>query len=208
MTESILSGALLGFALAFLVGPVFFMILGTSIHNGFLQAAALATGVMLSDCVFILITGFGTAGLFSSETFQHYSGLAGGILLVTFGITTIIKKQKIKAAALTDHPDSRFLYRYLGRGFLMNSLNPFVLIFWVGVATTVSVKHLTLSHTTAFYGSAMVVVLGTDLLKAFVANRLKKILTATILTWMNRISGIALIFYGIRILLKVAGIEI
>ena len=208
MLDSVLSGALLGFALAFLVGPVFFMILGTSIHNGFLQAAALATGVMLSDCVFILITGFGTAGLFASESFQRYSGLAGGVLLILFGITTILKKQQVNAAQLSDHPDSKFLHRYLGRGFLLNSLNPFVLIFWVGVSTSVSVKHLTVSHSLAFYGSAMVVVLGTDLLKAFIANRIKKILTVTFLIWMNRISGIALILYGIRILLKVAGIDL
>jgi threonine/homoserine/homoserine lactone efflux protein len=206
MFEAILSGAILGFALAFLVGPVFFMILGTSIHNGFIQAAALATGVMLSDSVYILITGFGSAGLFTSNTFKNYSGIAGGILLIVFGITTLLKKQKIDAVALTDHPDSIKLSRYMVRGFIMNSLNPFVLIFWIGVASTIAVKQFTFTHTVAFYCTTMVVVLGTDLLKAFIANKLKKILTATFLIWLNRISGIALIVYGVRILLKVAGV--
>jgi threonine/homoserine/homoserine lactone efflux protein len=206
MTEAILSGALLGFALAFLVGPVFFMILGTSIHNGFLPAAALATGVMLSDSVYIIITGFGSAGLFTSEAFKNYSGIAGGALLIIFGIGTLRKKQKVNAEAITDHPDSDKLWRYLVRGFIMNTLNPFVIIFWIGVATTVAVKQFTFTHTVAFYGAAMVVVLSTDLLKAFIANKLKGILTANFLIWLNRISGTALILYGIRILLKVAGI--
>lgn len=206
MLEPIISGAILGFALAFLVGPVFFMILGTSIHNGFMQAAALATGVMLSDCVFILITGFGSASLFTSETFKHYSGLGGGLLLIVFGITTLLKKQQVNAQQLTDYPDSKFLRKYLFRGFIMNCLNPFVLIFWLGVATTLSVKHFSFNHTVTFYVTTMVVVLGTDLMKAFIANRLRKILTATFLIWLNRISGTALILYGIRILLNVAGI--
>lgn len=206
MLEPILSGAILGFALAFLVGPVFFMILGTSIHNGFKPAAALATGVMLSDCVYILVTGFGSAGLFTNELFKQYSGIGGGLILIVFGITTLLKKQQVNAEAITDHPDSRRLYEYLVRGFIMNTFNPFVLIFWLGVTTTVAVKQFSFTHTVIFYSSTMVVVLSTDLLKAFVANRLKKILTATILVWFNRISGLALIGYGIRILIKVAGL--
>ena len=179
------------------------MILGTSIHNGFIQAAALATGVMLSDCVYILITGFGSLGLFTSEVFKNYSGFVGGLLLIVFGITTLVKKQQVNAEALTDHPDSKKLYRYLIRGFILNTLNPFVLIFWLGVATSVAVKQFTFIHTVTFYSTTMVVVLGTDLLKAFIANRLKTILTSNFLTWLNRISGIALIGYGLRILVKV-----
>ncbi len=203
MFEAIISGAMLGFALAFLIGPVFFMILGTSIHNGFIQAAAMATGVMLSDCVYILITGFGSAGLFTGELFKRYSGMVGGILLIIFGISTLLKKQKINAEAITDHPDSVHLSRYLVRGFIMNTLNPFVVVFWITIATTIAIKQYSFTQNVAFYTSTMVVVLGTDLLKAFVANKLKKILTVNILVWLNRISGIALILYGIRIMVKV-----
>jgi len=208
MSEAIFSGAILGFALAFLIGPVFFMILGTSIHNGFMPAAALALGVMLSDCLYILITGFGSAGLFTSDVFRKYSGIAGGILLIVFGILTLVKKQQVRASELTNHPDSDKLWQYVIRGFVLNTLNPFVVIFWIGVATTVAVKQYSLNLTIAFYSSSMVVVLATDLIKAFIANKLKRILTATFIVWLNRISGAALILYGIRILLKVAGIDL
>lgn len=206
MIEPIISGALLGFALAFLIGPVFFMILGTSIHNGFIPAAALATGVMISDAVYVLITGFGTAGLFTSDTFKNYSGIVGGLLLIVFGITSLVKKQVVNAEAITNHSDSKKMSKYFIHGFILNSLNPFVIIFWVGVATTVAAKQFNFNQTIVFYGTTMVVVLSTDLLKAFVANKLKKILTVTILIWLNRISGIALIIYGIRIVVKVFGL--
>jgi hypothetical protein len=45
-------------------------------------------------------------------------------------------------------------------------------------------------------------VLGTDLVKGYLASRLKPLLTPGLLRWMNRISGTALVLYGLSMILR------
>ena len=47
---------LIGFFLAFMVGPVFFMLIQTSILKGFRAAFIFDLGVVLGDAVFILMS--------------------------------------------------------------------------------------------------------------------------------------------------------
>ncbi|MBK6639775.1 MAG: LysE family transporter [Bacteroidetes bacterium] len=67
MFEPIISGLLLGGVLALLVGPVFFMIINTSIKKGVLPASMLAVGVLLSDAFFAALTFFGSSFIFISK---------------------------------------------------------------------------------------------------------------------------------------------
>ena len=68
--EIILNGIISGIVLAFLIGPVFFLILSTSINKGFRQASFLATGVMLSDAMYIVIAYFGSTLLVGNKEFD------------------------------------------------------------------------------------------------------------------------------------------
>ena len=84
----------------------------------------------------------------------------------------------------------------------MNSLNPSVLFFWIGVAGTWSIQNAEGNHTALFYSSALATVFCTDLLKAWGACSLKKAVSSNFLIWMNRISGIILIGFGIAMIIK------
>ena len=55
----VLKGIQLGFLLAFLVGPVFFTIIQTSVERGFWNGALVAVGVSLSDTLYVTICYFG-----------------------------------------------------------------------------------------------------------------------------------------------------
>jgi threonine/homoserine/homoserine lactone efflux protein len=48
--------------------------------------------------------------------------------------------------------------------------------------------------------ATMIVVFGTDTLKAFLATRLKHLVTLTFMRWLNRISGIVLVGAGIKVI--------
>ena len=74
----ILSGILLGLMLAMLIGPVFFMVINTSIKQGFIQAAMFAVGVLISDIIFATITYYGSALIFYLKKYDHVIGLIGG----------------------------------------------------------------------------------------------------------------------------------
>ncbi len=203
MVEAIRDGFLVGFALAFLIGPVFFLLLSTSVNKGFKQAAFLATGVLLSDAMYIAIAYFGSAIIASSAQFNNLFGIIGGVILIVFGIVNFFKKPAVNKNEADEYtiPKNDFP-KFLIKGFALNSFNPFVLIFWLGVASSIAVKNFSSSEVLAFYVMVLATVLSTDLIKAYLATKLQRIITVTALIWMNRISGIALVFFGIKIMLK------
>ena len=55
MINDILTGLPWGIFLSFMIGPVFFILIETSITKGFRAALAFDLGVVLADVVFILI---------------------------------------------------------------------------------------------------------------------------------------------------------
>jgi len=58
MLNDIISAIPLGFFLSFMIGPVFFVLLETSVVKGFKAAIILDLGVVLADVIFILIAYF------------------------------------------------------------------------------------------------------------------------------------------------------
>ena len=98
MTEAIISGILLGFALVFTVGPVLFAILKLRINYGIFSAFYFVAGVWLSDILLII-----TANLFSgllSDLIEYKTviGIFGGSFLIVLGIYYLFyKKYKSKA---------------------------------------------------------------------------------------------------------------
>jgi threonine/homoserine/homoserine lactone efflux protein len=204
MSEPIISGILLGGVLALLVGPVFFMIINTSIKKGFLPASMLAFGVLLSDAFFVVLTYFGSSFIFYLKEHNNIIAISGGLLILTFGAFTFFKQPKVSADALEVIDDSKTRAIDVMKGFSMNTLNPAALLFWLGVAGTVSLKeHYEDWHSFIFYSVTLGMVFCTDLLKAWVATRLKGLVTSKFLIWMNRISGFALAAYGIFMIIKV-----
>jgi threonine/homoserine/homoserine lactone efflux protein len=198
MMAPLLSGLLLGGVLSLMVGPVFFMIINTSIKKGFLPASMLAFGVFLSDLMFVILTYYGSSMLAMLREHDRAVGLCGGILILIFGLFTFFKEARVDAGALELIDDTRTRALDTLKGFMMNTLNPSALLFWIGVAGTVSVKQSFAGQEAfLFYSGTLGMVLGSDLLKAWLATRVRKMISVNFLIWMNRISGIALIGFGV-----------
>src|SRR6188768_3232190 len=100
MFEPVISGILLGGVLALLVGPVFFMIINTSIKKGFLPASMLAFGVLLSDGLFVVLSYYGSSLLFVLKEHNQIVAICGGLLILTFGVFTFFKQAKVSVEAL------------------------------------------------------------------------------------------------------------
>jgi threonine/homoserine/homoserine lactone efflux protein len=203
MLEAIVSGLTLGFVLSLLVGPVFFLLIDTSIKKGFKRGVYLAVGVLLSDMFYIAITYFSSVASGVMQNYQWEIGWAGGILLMVFGMVTILKKPHIKSTDLDLSDKGSSVWVEVLKGFLMNLLNPFLLIFWLGVSGSVSAgKSFTYRHTVIFFITVLVTVFLTDVIKAWSASKLRTFLKPTLLIWVNRISGTGLLLFGIRMIYK------
>lgn len=98
-----------GFFLSFTLGPVFFVLLETSITKGIRSAIFFNLGVILADIVFIAIAYFSTNQLLTKIK-DDPSWLAfGGVLLASYGCITFIQtiKEKKKTTANQSHQNSK-----------------------------------------------------------------------------------------------------
>ena len=86
----------IGFLLSVMVGPVFFILLETSITKGVRASLYLDLGVFISDVIYILF-----AFIFASQikSFTNDAtnnnfilGIIGGVLFVGYGIYTLFSK--------------------------------------------------------------------------------------------------------------------
>jgi len=202
MLTIIIKGIGLGMALAFLLGPVFFLLLQTSIKKGWLPAVFTALGVSVSDAVYVILTYAGLAQYSGNLYLIKIMGTLGGLLLIGFGLYSLFKKvQVVMTQDLALSRKDRL--KYFLKGFTVNFINPAVLFFWIGA---VSMTSLELKYNTQdvaiFFGSTVATVFVTDLVKIYLADKLSLWLNDRILLWLNRISGIALLLFGMKLLLE------
>ncbi|MDX2190687.1 MAG: LysE family translocator [Bacteroidota bacterium] len=202
MLPIIFKGVGLGFALALLIGPVFFLLIQTSIKRGFLPAFYTAIGVSLSDAMYVTITYLGLAQYSDNEWVIKIMGIGGGALLIAFGAYSIFKK-----TAHAENSEIEFSkkdrLKYFLKGFTLNFINPGVFFFWIGAVGVASLDLEYYNNKVAlFFSCTVLTVFLTDLLKIYLAQRLSDLLHDNVLKWLNRISGIALIVFGLKLLLE------
>lgn len=200
--EIILNGVISGIILAFLIGPVFFTILQTSIERGFSSGAMVAVGVSLSDAFYITVSYLGVYQLFDNGGFREYFGYFGGVVLLMFGAYYLFIKHKKLSRVSAQEIRANNRWRLVGKGFIINGLSPMVLIFWlgtVGIATT-KFGYSTPPKAIPYFASIVVTVFLTDLLKAKLADKLRRLLTPSFIKRLNLVLGVVLVVFGIRLI--------
>jgi threonine/homoserine/homoserine lactone efflux protein len=192
-------GLLFGLLLSFVLGPVFFALLQTSLEKGFKAGFFMAIGISLSDSLYIVITYSGISKLAENMQLKFALGLIGALILIGFGINSLLKPVPRKGLK-NIHMNSNSCMRKIVKGFMLNSLNPFILIFWLGVAGLVSIEmEYSFNQASTFYVGVVAMVLSMDITKSFLANKLRNMITPRFMKIMNRGVGILLILFGIRL---------
>jgi threonine/homoserine/homoserine lactone efflux protein len=79
----------------------------------------------------------------------------------------------------------------------MNTLNPSVFIFWI-YASTVVIDH-TLQQKIIVFSTCLLWMLGSDILKVFLAGKIRNRLTPHNIHIINRINGLLLVIFGIAL---------
>jgi len=204
MTEDIQAAIPLGFFLAFMIGPVFFVLLETSVTKGFRAAVVFDLGVILADIFFIAIAYFSSFQLLENLSNQPGLFVFGGTILTIYGIIIFIKKPLEK----TNHPSElKFIktnyLRLFVKGFLLNFINIGVLVFWLGVIiiTGPSLEN-DINRFYIFFGTMVLAYFITDLFKILLAKQLKRKLTPNRILKIKKVLGLILIICGIVLIVK------
>lgn len=202
MTEAIIKGLALGLLLAISMGPVIFSIIKQSISNGHKGGLSFVMGVAASDLTLVLVSNIFTELFNRLLKFEKVIGLGGSVLLIGIGIYFLFFK-KMKMNDLGDGIEMKRTagdyVRIFFAGYFMNTLNPTVIAFWFTWATAFVTMPVT--ERIATFAACLIVVLVADLLKVFLANRLRSRLTLKTITLINKLSGTILIVFGIVLII-------
>ena len=203
MDFSILTPITVGFFTAFIMGPVFWVLLETSITKGFKAAVAFDLGVMFADVCFIGVCYLGSFQLLEDDQNKQGLFVLGGTILLLYGLFSWINRNK-KSKDQPEIQESKENYFGLAaKGFAINILNVGVFIFWGGV-TIVSSPASGKSFTSfvLFFSIVLLSYFITDLLKISVANRFKSLLAGKGIVIVNSIVSLILIVSGVVLILK------
>lgn len=208
MVEIIIAGIILGITLAFMVGPVFFMLIDISLKRGTKEAVIFDVGVLLADIAFIALVILGSSFIDVMHNVM-WVYLAGGLLIMLFGFYNIASASKKKHCIHQNIPlpqQNTSLTMYVVKGFFVNFLNVGVLAYWL---TTIVTLRAALqdnpkepSLITAYFIATIAAYFGTDLIKIFAAQKLKKRLTDEFLVKIERTVGFVLIAFGAFLIIR------
>ncbi len=200
--DIVFNGFKVGIILAFLIGPVFFTIIQTSIEHGFWKGVLVALGVSLSDVGYVAICYFGLFQFLSEPKWRSTMAYVGGVILILFGLHHLLIKSRRAVQNVTVASETSG-FKYFVKGFIINGITPMVLIFWIG---TVSVATIDFGYHRGFqlfwfFTALLATVLATDILKAYLAGKLRTLITQRFLMIVNVVVGICLLVFGVKLLL-------
>lgn len=195
-----LEGYIVGLALVILVGPVLFTLLQITLQFGVKSGLAVAFGIFVSDVLCVVLCAFGAAKWLREPDNFFYFGLLGGVLLILFGLTFLLKPAKNFEQPL--QISKRDYLTFFTKGFLVNFVNPFVFLVWISIIGMAAAKHGFNQILAVYMTGALLGILTTDSLKALFADRLKRILKPTFLGKFYRIVGLCLLLFGVFLIYR------
>jgi len=203
MLAPIIKGLLLGLILSISLGPVIFAILKQSLTNGRSAGYIFVAGVSTSDIGLLLIANIFTSIFVLVLDHKAFIAMAGAGFLLLLGLYTLFfKKIKIEADEMWEEKIFRkrdYLGIYIS-GFLMNTLNPSVFIFWfawtAAIGASAAETNNPIQYKVIVFSTCLIFLLLSDLIKVALASRLRPSLTEKNLIWINRLSAIIILVFS------------
>ncbi len=202
--SAILKGLTLGLMLSITVGPVIFAIIKQSLSNGHKGGIAFVLGVSFSDVVLVVVCNVFSQWFSSAMQYEKIIGVGGSIFLIILGLYNFFFKKAIteqeKEIARTEFKRRHMIATFVS-GFLMNMLNPAVMLFWFAVTATILNDSKSYLHHEEYrlivFTTCLALVLSFDLLKVFLAGKITNKLTPHNIHKINQISGAVFVIFGI-----------
>ena len=195
-----MAGIPIGFAFSFALGPVFFTIIKTSLDRGFRSTIPISIGVILADLVLLGLAYSGLEAFIpKGMDISFWVSLGGGAFLIVMGLFTIHRRNRV--SIVKDIALSTLVLQNLSKGFFLNILNPSNFMEWVGTVGILKTKyHFQTYQNVSFFSGALLGALVTSLAISYFAGKLRKILTIRVVQYINIVSGILFIAFGLWLL--------
>lgn len=132
MIESFLAGILLGWGVAIPVGPVTVLMMSYALQS-YTKSLCIGLGASFVDMVYLGLILFGMTQIFNNEIFIKVFSVFGACYL-TYMAWGIYKGMNSNIKAVKTQQNSHI--KMFIKGMLLNITNPYVMMFWFSMATT------------------------------------------------------------------------
>jgi threonine/homoserine/homoserine lactone efflux protein len=209
MIDAVIKGLAISLLLIFSVGPVVFTIIKQSINHGKRGGFSFVAGVWLSDIIWVVLSVSFSEVVKTLLNFKIPIGIAGCFFLIGMGVYfAFIKKiqpqqarETIEIAGdiITPSGKKTNYFAIFSSGFLINTLNPAVISFWVIMSASLASVY-TFNHQIIIFFTCLAVNILADTGKVLGAGYLGKKLSDKNILLINRISGALYLIFGLTIL--------
>jgi len=212
MIDAFIKGLAISLLLIFSVGPVIFITIKQSVNHGRRGGFSFVTGVWLSDIIWVILSICFSEAVKTLLHFKVPIGIAGCCFLIGMGVYfTFIKKMaprrtqepvEIAGDVITPQGKKTNYFAIFGSGFIINTVNPGVIAFWIGIAVSLATDY-TFSQRIIIFITCLVINILADVGKVLGAGNLGKKLSDKNILLINRISGFLYLVFGFGILLGI-----
>ncbi|MBU9935805.1 MAG: LysE family transporter [Ferruginibacter sp.] len=209
MVDVVLKGLAIGLLLIFSVGPVIFTTIKQSINHGRRGGFSFIAGVWLSDIIWVVLSNGFSEAIKVLLDFKIPIGIAGCCFLIGMGIYFAFLKKieprrlqeptEIAGDEITPAGKRTNYFAILSSGFIINTLNPAVISFWVLMAASLASVY-SLYDRIIIFSTCLAVTILADVGKVMGAGYIGKRLSDRVILLINRISGILYLVFGVVIL--------
>ena len=200
MIEAVIKGFGLGLILAVSVGPVIFTIIKQSINNGHKGGFSFVTGVWISDIVWVVLSNLFSSLVMELLAFKTEIAYVGAAFVFSMGIFYVFFK-KIKVdnnnTIVLDFGRKDFTKAFAA-GFVINTLNPSVIFFWL-INTTAFASNHTVVERIVLFSVCLGINMIADVSKVLMAAKIRHKLNPHNINIINKISGSILIAFAMSI---------
>jgi len=209
MVDAFIKGLAISLLLIFSVGPVIFTIIKQSINHGRRGGFSFIAGVWLSDIIWVVLSNSFSEAVKTLLDFKIPIGIAGCCFLIGMGIYfAFIKKivprklqEPIEIAGdeMTPTGKKTNYFAILSSGFIINTLNPAVISFWVIMAASLASVY-SFNNRIIIFTTCLGINMLADIGKVLGAGSIGKKLSDKNILLINRISGALYLVFGAVIL--------
>ena len=191
-----IKGVIIGISVAAPVGPIGVLTIKRTLNEGRLSGFVTGMGAAFADTIYGIVVAFGltTVSVFLLNI-ELWLKLIGGLFLIFLGVKYFISKPSSKAANIK----SKGLINHFISTFLLTVSNPTTVISFLAIFAGIGLGTTNIDYSSSFslvigvfIGSALWWLILSSLVSHFKAK-----ISPKILNWINRLSGLIIISFGL-----------
>ncbi|MCQ8213393.1 LysE family translocator [Cetobacterium somerae] len=185
------------------IGPVCLYIFSLGINETFYQAELGVLGVVFGDAFYITLAILGISSFIKKKKIQHRFNILGALILIIFGVELFLGYFGLSFLPKINISENFSSNSPFFKALLLTAANPMTIIFWIGVfSTKIDEANFTKVSTFLFALGALLATFFFLTLIIFLGSVTNNFLPKKILILLNSGVGLALIYFGIKKVLK------